>query len=164
VCGLLGSAPHFPVIWRSSTAGRRVVKPWEQDPPPGRRTEPEPLATDRSPSARQPGETLAAYKAFLGSLEHGSNRATARALGVSSQLLDRYSRRWRWPERKARLLASSARQWKTLTDYEEKRNLPAAADSDELARREMAAFDEKMPSLKKSEAQVQRLLDELDLS
>jgi len=57
-------------------------------------------------------------------------------------VLERWSRRWRWPERKAKILASSARQWKTLTDYEERHNLPAAADSDELMMREVASFNE----------------------
>jgi hypothetical protein len=99
------------------------VKPWEQPTPPGRRTGPEPLSTDRTPSARQPGETLAAYRAFLAYLERGSIRDAASERATNRSVLERWSRRWRWPERKAAVLASSARQWETLTDYEERHNL-----------------------------------------
>ncbi len=140
--------------------GRQRMKPWEQPTPPGRRTGPEPLATDRPPSARQPGETLAAYRAFLASLEHGSIRKAATERSTNRSVLERWSRRWRWPERKAAVLASSARQWQTVTDYEERRNLSAAADSDEMMERQMASFDEVARS--DYDLELRLLLEKLD--
>lgn len=135
------------------------MKPWERDPKLGRRTAPEPLATDRPPSARQPGETLAAYRAFLAFLQCGSIRKAASERATNRNVLERWSRRWRWPDRKAAVLASSARQWKTLTDYEERHNLPAAADSDEMMKREMASYYE---VTKTDSDELRRLFEELD--
>ena len=119
-------------------------KPWHQDPPPPRRTAPAELAEDRPPHARQRGESLQAWKGFLAYLENsGSIRKAAAAAGKHRSLFARYSKRWRWVERKEQILASCVGRWRDLITYEERHNLvEAAKDSDELIQRELAAFDE----------------------
>src|SRR3954453_14751934 len=107
------------------------AKPWQQNPKPPRRTAPEPLARDRPVDARQPHESLSAYKAFLAYLEHGSIRKAADALTANRTVLERWSRRWRWPERKSCIPARHARGWADQLEYEETHAL-AAADVDEF--------------------------------
>lgn len=115
------------------------TKPWQQSPKPPRRTAPEPLARDRPVEARQPRESLGAYKAFLAYLEHGSIRKAADALTKNRTVLERWSKRWCWPERKSRILARHARGWTDQLEYEEKHHLPAA-NVGEFDDREWAAF------------------------
>lgn len=117
-------------------------KPWERSVRPPRRTAPEELAKDRSPDARQPGESLAAYRAFIGYLLHGSIRRAADALGKNRGVLERYSRRWRWPERRRRILARHVLNYADQTEYEEIHNLPAAANAYELDERWWSAVRE----------------------
>jgi hypothetical protein len=117
------------------------LKPWLQDPPPPRRTAPEPLGK-RPPDYRMRGESLAAYKAFLGYLRCGSIRATAADLGKTRSLLARYSRRWQWPRRRNLILAQHASRWENLAEYEERHNLPPAVSEDDLTIRKLRAFTE----------------------
>lgn len=111
--------------------------------PVGRRnTAPQPLDPHRPPDARQPGETNAAYRCFLEYLREGNIRDAAAALGRNRRTLERYSRRWRWPERVRLIVASHAPRWRPLAEYEELHDLPAAKNRTELVEREMWAFTE----------------------
>ena len=118
------------------------MKPWEQSPKPPRRTAPALLARDRPVGARQPYETLSAYKAFLAYLKHGSIRKAADALGANRSMYERWSKRWRWPERRDRILAQHVARWADLNEFEERHGLEASADADELLDRQLAAFVE----------------------
>lgn len=117
-------------------------KPWDRPEPSPRRTAPETLARDRPPDARQPGESLAAYRAFLAYLLHGSIRTAADALGKNRGVLERWSRRWRWPERRRLILARHVRDQADQTEYEEIHGLEAAEDVTEMDRRWWSAFRE----------------------
>lgn len=117
-----------------------MVKPWQRETKPPRRTAPEALAKYRPAEARQLGETLAAYRAFLAFLSHGSIRKAADALGTNRSVIERWSKRWRWPERKALILQRAAKRYRDLLEYEEKHDLPAARDRFELQDREMQTF------------------------
>ena len=119
-----------------------MVKPWQRETKPSRRIAPEPLARDRLPEARQRGETLAAYRAFRAYLAHGSIRCAANALGTYKSTLERWSKRWRWPERKGLVLRRAAGRFGDLSEYEEKHGLPAARDGEELLGREMRTLIE----------------------
>ncbi len=107
-----------------------------------RRTAPQPLADDRPPDARQPGETHAAYRAFVAYLEHGTIRAAAADLGRNRSTLERYSKRWRWPERVRLILKTHVPRWLNLAEYEEAHDLGPAVDMDALLEREMDVFTE----------------------
>lgn len=128
------------------------------------RRPPQSFAADRQPGARQPYESLPAYRAWLVYLEEGSIRRAAHSLGKNRCTLERYSRRWRWPERKRRILSRHAQWWKDLAVYEEKHNLDAAADTEELVEREneatFAALEEELePEAAKVYADLLRLLE-----
>lgn len=136
------------------------TKPWQQSPRPLRRITPEALARDRPVDARQPHETLSAYKAFVAYLEHGSIRKTAAALAANRTMLERWSRRWRWPERKSRILAGRARSWADQLEYDEMHNLPAAADANEYNDRVWAAFME--VTSPRVDCELKQMLKELE--
>jgi len=59
-----------------------------------------------------------------------------------STAFERWSRRWRWPERKAKILAGRARVHADLAEYEQIHDLPAAEDAGEIDRRWWASFRE----------------------
>jgi hypothetical protein len=98
------------------------------------------LARDRPAQSRQPGETLAAYRAFLAYLRSGSIRAAADALGKNRTTFERWSRRWRWPERRQRILAGVVRTQLDQLVYEMRYGLEAAEDAAELDERFWASF------------------------
>lgn len=134
-------------------------KPWQRDDPPPRRTAPEALAKDRLPEARQLGETTAAYRAFLMFLVYGSIRSASAALETNRTVLERWSKRWRWPERKALILQRAAKRYGDVLEYEEKHDLPAARDAPELQDREMQAFIK--ITTPKREVEMQKMMKEM---
>lgn len=117
------------------------MKPWQQSPKPPRRTAPVMVSRYRPLDARLPGESLQAYRAFLAYLAHGSIRRAANALGRpgSRSTFERWSKRWRWPFRKAEILRQHAGAWADLVEYEERHWLEAAADTNELVDRWLRA-------------------------
>jgi hypothetical protein len=122
---------------------------WERYGGPAKRSRPrQEFDNDRAVDVRQRGETLPAYRCWLAYLEHGSIRKAAKALDKNRKTLERYSRRWRWPERKATILRNHARQRADLLEYEERHSLhEAARDAEELLDREQDAFVELAPKL-----------------
>lgn len=108
----------------------------------GHRRPPPPFAIDRQPGARQPYELLAAYRCWLAYLQHGSIRAAANALDINRRNVERYSKRWRWLERTRRILARHASQWADVFEYEERHNLDAAENVDEMIERDLESFTE----------------------
>ena len=93
-------------------------------------------------------------------LANGSIRGAASERATNRSVLERWSKRWRWSERKAAVLASSARQWKTITDFEERHELPAAANSEEMTKREKASFEEFTRT--EYDLELRRLIEKLD--
>ena len=117
------------------------MKPWEQSPKPPRRTAPVMVQWYRPLDARLPGESLQAYRAFLAYLTHGSIRRAADALGRpgSRSTFERWSKRWRWPFRKDDILRRHAGAWADLAEFEERHELEASGDLDELVDRQLRA-------------------------
>jgi hypothetical protein len=117
------------------------MKPWEQPRKPPRKTAPAMVPSYRPLDARLPGESRQAYRAFLSFLSYGSIRKAADALGRpgSRSTFERWSKRWRWPLRKDDILRRRAGAWSDLVEYEERHQLEAAADTDELLDRRLRA-------------------------
>jgi hypothetical protein len=131
---------------RNMTREKRVMvdsakKPWQQSPKPPRRTAPVVVPRYRPLDARLPGESLQAYRAFLAYLAHGSIRRAADALGRpgSRSTFERWSIRWRWPLRKADILRRHAGAWADLAGFEERHELEASGDLNELVDRQLRA-------------------------
>lgn len=108
----------------------------------GARRGPQEFANDRPVDARQPNETLEAYRCWLAYLEHGTIRAAAESLEMNRRTVERYSKRWRWPERQRLVLAQHVRRWAPLVDYEEEHGLGPIEDGLQLAERELDAMNE----------------------
>jgi hypothetical protein len=108
----------------------------------GDRRGPQELSNDRSADARQPNESREAFQAWLAYLEHGTIRAAAEALEMNRRTIERYSKRWRWPERQRLVLAQHVRRWQRLADYEEQHGLDPIEDGAYLADRELDAMSE----------------------